>query len=224
MLRARIVRASPRSAVLRTATTSAVWSASRACAWTSFPKGDPTGNTPTADGAAPVPAVMYVAGEKPPAAVDVVKAAKEALARRQKAASDAKAGDNGTTSPANAATLGLNIPKVKSKKKAPWGEVQLRDQWSEDAMTRFDSDNFSGRIDSENRYHPEAHLRKYIKYMFMAFFPLIVFTLSASYYSLAGRSITLGDFQHVLNIIRAHDTSPRSKLSIKRADPAETVP
>lgn len=88
-------------------------------------------------------------------------------------------------------------------------------------MSRYNSDNFSNRIDSENRYHPEAHLRKYIKWMFLSLFPMLFLVSAISYLALMGKPIWTGDFQFVLNMIRSFDTSPRSKLSLKRAETDE---
>ncbi len=85
-------------------------------------------------------------------------------------------------------------------------------------MARFDADSFSHRIDSENRYHPDAHLRRYIKWMAWSLFPLIIGVSIFSYAALMGKPIWTGDFQFILNIIRSFDTSPRSQLSLKRPE------
>jgi hypothetical protein len=168
-----------------------------------------------------------------PSAIDVTQAARDALRRHKEGKTSASASSSASDSADRHASAGgvgaagaaKALPKgLKTKRKAPWGDIQLRDQWSEDAMSRFDSDNFSGRVDSENRYHPEAHLRKYLRWMIYAFAPMVVMTFAASYYALTGRSILTGDFQHFLNVIRSYDTSPRSKLSIKRAEPAHIIP
>jgi hypothetical protein len=149
-------------------------------------------------------------------APDVAAAAKAALARR-KAAQEAaaKTGAAGAVVPAK--------KQIKYKVKAPWGGMQLRDTWSEDAMSRYDKDNFSGRIDSEHRYHPEAHIRVWLRYMAYSFIPLIIITFNVCYYVVAGQPLWKGDFQHILNLFRTFDTSPRSKMSVKRMDPPETI-
>lgn len=105
----------------------------------------------------------------------------------------------------------------KVKRKAPWGSQQLRDAWSEDAMSRHDKDSVGERIDREYRYHPEAYLRKYIKWVGLAIPPSIVFSFSIGYYWASGYSVyKVGDFQAILNILRQFDTSPRSALFLPK--------
>lgn len=113
----------------------------------------------------------------------------------------------------------------KVKRKAPWGAQQLRDAWSEDAMARHDKDSVGDRIDREYRYHPEAYLRKYIKYIGLAIPPLIVIAFSVGYYWASGYSVyKVGDFQAILNILRQFDTSPRSALFLPKTAGSLSTP
>jgi hypothetical protein len=113
----------------------------------------------------------------------------------------------------------------KVKRKAPWGAQQLRDSWSEDAMARHDKDSVGDRIDREYRYHPEAYLRKYIKYIGLAIPPLIVIAFSVGYYWASGYSVyKVGDFQAILNILRQFDTSPRSALFLPKTAGSLSTP
>lgn len=98
--------------------------------------------------------------------------------------------------------------------------MQLKDSWSVDAMSRYDKDSVDRRIQYEYRYHPDLWMRKYIKWMGMAMLPLTVVVVAMAYYVASdGGSITEGDSQFVLNVLRQSETSPRSKLYVYR-DPA----
>ena len=113
----------------------------------------------------------------------------------------------------------------KVKRKAPWGAQQLRDAWSEDAMSRHDKDSTGERIDREYRYHPEAYLRKYIKYVGLSIPPAIVIAFSVGYYWASGYSVyKVGDFQAILNILRQFDTSPRSALFLPKTAGSLSTP
>jgi hypothetical protein len=103
-------------------------------------------------------------------------------------------------------------PKIKIKRKAPWGKPQLRDSWSEDAMSRHDKDSVGARIKSEHRYNPLEPIRQSFKWGFVGLAIAVPTTLSLMYYYVFKRPIWKGDWQHILNIIRFFDTSPRSKL------------
>lgn len=104
-------------------------------------------------------------------------------------------------------------PQIKFKRKAPWGQQQLRDAWSQDAMATHDGEGFSKRLDSEYRYHPEAHLRRWIGWVMKGFLPAVVVSITVAYYIVAGDFIwRAGEFQQMLNMLRTMDTSPRSKL------------
>lgn len=98
------------------------------------------------------------------------------------------------------------------KKRAPWGLYQLRDSWSEDAMTRRDEENLSARIHRAYRYHPEEFRRHHIKYAGLLALPCVILGACAGYYYHTGKPIWKGDPQELLNYIRSLDTSPRSEL------------
>jgi len=107
----------------------------------------------------------------------------------------------------------------KIKRKAPWGAQQLRDAWSEDAMSRHDKDSVGGRIEAEFRFHPESRLRRYIKWMAYSMVPLGLTSVTAGYYWASGYSLwKVGDLQSIFNVVRQLDTSPRSALYAPRND------
>ncbi|CAC9489554.1 conserved hypothetical protein [Leishmania infantum JPCM5] len=113
---------------------------------------------------------------------------------------------------------------LKIKKKAPWGERQLRDSWSEDAMSKRDRDNMDERIHREYRYHPDEFRRGYIRYTAFLTIPCIMFGMSVTYYYETGRPFWQADLQHLLNLLRVMDTSPRSKLYAYRLADTHDLP
>ncbi|CAG9574260.1 conserved hypothetical protein [Leishmania major strain Friedlin] len=113
---------------------------------------------------------------------------------------------------------------LKIKKKAPWGERQLRDSWSEDAMSKRDRDNMDERIHREYRYHPDEFRRAYIRYTAFLTIPCIMLGMSVTYYYETGRPFWQADLQHLLNLLRVMDTSPRSKLYAYRSVDTHDVP
>ncbi|CAJ1025107.1 hypothetical protein, conserved [Leishmania lindenbergi] len=113
---------------------------------------------------------------------------------------------------------------LKIKKKAPWGAQQLRDSWSEDAMSKRDRDSMDERIHREYRYHPDEFRRHYIRYTAMLTIPCIMFGMSITYYYETGRPFWHADPQHLLNLLRAMDTSPRSKLYAYRLADTHDLP
>lgn len=94
----------------------------------------------------------------------------------------------------------------------PWGLQQLRDSWSEDAMSTLPAENLSERTHRAYRYHPEEYQRFHIKYAAYLTIPCIILGVSGGYYFHTGRPIWKGDPQEILNYIRRLDTSPRSSL------------
>lgn len=113
---------------------------------------------------------------------------------------------------------------IKVRRRDPWGIQQLRDSWSEDAMTKRDTENFSERIHREYRYHPDEQRRYYIKYTALLTIPLVVLSWSCGYYYHTGKPPWEADAQHLLNLIRVLDTSPRSKLYLYRLDETGALP
>lgn len=101
---------------------------------------------------------------------------------------------------------------IKVKKKGPWGQPQLRDAWSEDAMARHDKDSVGERIKREYRYHPEEQQRQAIKWMAIGCIAFMPVMMAIMYWGLYGGYIWNGDWQHLFNIFRFLDTSPRSRL------------
>ena len=104
------------------------------------------------------------------------------------------------------------LPKLKVKRKDPWGKPQLRDSWSVDAMSRHDKDSVGDRIKREYRYHPNEGFRQALKWTFIFCCVSLPFFVAGMYYVIYEDWIWKGDWQHLLNIIRYSDTSPRSKL------------
>ncbi|KPA83971.1 putative mitochondrial hypothetical protein [Leptomonas pyrrhocoris] len=113
---------------------------------------------------------------------------------------------------------------LKVKPKAPWGVQQLRDSWSEDAMSKRDRDNMDERIHREYRYHPDEVRRHYIRYTAFLTVPCILLGMSCTYYYETGRPIWTADPQHLLNLLRFLDTSPRSKLYAYKTEESEVLP
>ncbi|KAG5478688.1 hypothetical protein LSCM1_06092 [Leishmania martiniquensis] len=128
----------------------------------------------------------------------------------------------------SAASIGKSKHKphsdVKIKKRAPWGAQQLRDSWSEDAMTKRDRDNMDERIHREYRYHPDEFRRYYIRYTVFLTLPCIMIGMSITYYLETGRPFWQADPQHLLNLLRVMDTSPRSKLYAYRLPETHELP
>jgi hypothetical protein len=110
------------------------------------------------------------------------------------------------------------------KKRAPWGVQQLRDSWSEDAMSKRDRENMDERIHREYRYHPDEFRRHYIRYTAMLTIPCIILGMSITYYRETGRPVWTADPQHLLNLLRVMDTSPRSKLYAYRLEETTELP
>ena len=119
---------------------------------------------------------------------------------------------------------GSSAPLLKVKKKAPWGVQQLRDSWSEDAMSKRDRENMDERLHREYRYHPDEFRRHYIRYTALLTIPCILIGMSITYYRETGRPIWKADPQHLLNLLRVMDTSPRSKLYAYRLEETEELP
>ncbi|KPI87897.1 hypothetical protein ABL78_3007 [Leptomonas seymouri] len=113
---------------------------------------------------------------------------------------------------------------IKIKKKAPWGVLQLRDSWSEDAMSKRDRENMDERIHREHRYHPDEFRRRYIRYTAFLTVPCIMLGMSITYYCETGRPIWTADPQHLLNLLRVMDTSPRSRLYAYKLEESERLP
>ncbi|KAG5478887.1 hypothetical protein CUR178_05468 [Leishmania enriettii] len=127
-----------------------------------------------------------------------------------------------------AASIGKSKHKPRSdlrvKRKAPWGAQQLRDSWSEDAMSKRDRENMDERIHREYRYHPDEFRRHYIRYTAMLTFPCVMLGMSVTYYYETGRPFWQADPQYLLNLLRVMDTSPRSKLYAHRLPETHELP
>lgn len=91
-------------------------------------------------------------------------------------------------------------------------------------MSKRDRENMDERIHREYRYHPDEFRRHYIRYTVMLTIPCILMGLSFTYYRETGRPIWTADPQHVLNLLRVMDTSPRSRLYAYRMEEAEALP
>lgn len=107
---------------------------------------------------------------------------------------------------------------IKTKKKAPWGALQLKDAWSQDAMSEElvkGTGNMSERIRREYRYHPEAFRRRHVLIAALMIVPTIILSTFITYYRHSGKWLWEGDPQYLLNLIRQLDTSPRSKLYLQ---------
>lgn len=105
-----------------------------------------------------------------------------------------------------------SFTNLRIRPRDPWGLQQLRDSWSEDAMSSSTSENMSERTHRAYRYHPEEFRRFHIKYAAYLTIPCIIIGMSAGYYFHTGKPIWKGDPQEILNYIRRLDTSPRSAL------------
>lgn len=101
---------------------------------------------------------------------------------------------------------------IKVRPRAPWGLQQLRDSWSEDAMTKRETENLSERTHRAYRYHPEEFRRYYLKYAAFLTLPCIFIGVFGGYYFHTGQPLWKGDPQELLNYLRSMDTSPRSDL------------
>ena len=168
---------------------------------------DPAGSAAGASGAKPSPPASA------PTGLIAVADAQRAHLDHQREAYERKRGEQKAG------------PTFKVKRKAPWGAQQLRDAWSEDAMARHDKDSVGDRIDREYRYHPEAYLRTYIKWVGGAMIPVMVISASVGYYWASGHSLwKVGDFQSMLNIFRQLDTSPRSALYLPKTSDKLATP
>lgn len=104
------------------------------------------------------------------------------------------------------------------RKKGPWGTFQLRDAWSSDAMSRHEKDSIDARLSSENRYNPFERDRRIAKIMVKAAIPSWLVGLGIAYYFITGKYPWQADYQHLLNILRQMDASPRSQLYVNRPD------
>lgn len=104
------------------------------------------------------------------------------------------------------------------KKKGPWGNNQLKDAWSSDAMSRHDKDSIDKRLGSEHRYNPYERDRRILKIMFIWAVPSWLVGLGVVYYFTMGKYPWQADYQHFLNILRQLDQSPRSKFYLYRSD------
>ena len=104
------------------------------------------------------------------------------------------------------------LPRYKVKKKAPWGHRQLRDMWSTDAMSRHDNDSVGERLDREYRYHPENAYRKHFKFFGILGLCATPLGMVLTHYAVYGYPIWQGDPQFLFDMVRFHDTSPRSHL------------
>ena len=102
--------------------------------------------------------------------------------------------------------------RYKVKKKAPWGHRQLRDMWSVDAMSRHDKDSVGRRLDNEYRYHPENSYRKHFRVLGGIAIVACPLGMAMTHYAVYGYPFWEGDPQFFLDMIRFHDTSPRSHL------------
>ncbi|KAK7194300.1 hypothetical protein NESM_000345000 [Novymonas esmeraldas] len=132
------------------------------------------------------------------------------------------------TTTTSAASIGKSkhkpLGELKVKRRAPWGAPQLRDSWSEDAMSKRDRDNMDERICREYRYHPDEFRRQHIRYTALLLIPCILASVCVTYYWQTGRPIWQADPQHVLNLVRVLDTSPRSKLYAYRLEDTHDLP
>ena len=102
--------------------------------------------------------------------------------------------------------------RYKVKKKAPWGHRQLRDMWSIDAMSRHDNDSVGERLEREYRYHPENTYRKHFRIFGVCGMLATPFVMAPTHYAVYGYPIWQGDPQFMFDMLRFHDTSPRSHL------------
>ena len=107
-------------------------------------------------------------------------------------------------------------PKIKVRRRPPWGEIQLRDAWSEDAMARHDKDSVGERLHSEYRYHPGESHRQLFKKVMRIFVPTFVTLLLLWQRVATGYWMWQADLQTFLNSARNYDTSPRSRVSYTR--------
>lgn len=91
-------------------------------------------------------------------------------------------------------------------------------------MTKGDRDNMNERIHREYRYHPEEFRRQHLKYGALLTIPCIFTGVSITYYYITGKPIWKADLQHILNILRSIDTSPRSRLYAYQLEEMESLP
>ena len=125
----------------------------------------------------------------------------------------AKGGNLDATSPRDA---GSSLrPK---RRRDPWGHSQLRDAWTEDAMSRHEKDSLNKRLESEYRFDPFTGDRRWIKYMMYYAVPSWLVGLALAYFWMFDKPLWQSDPQHFLNLIRQYDTSPRSKFFINRPE------
>lgn len=104
------------------------------------------------------------------------------------------------------------------RRRDPWGYSQLRDAWTEDAMSRHDQDSINKRLESERRFDPFTGERVWIKYFACIAPPTWFGGIAIIYFWMFDRPLWQSDPQHFLNLLRQMDTSPRSKYFINRPE------
>ena len=101
---------------------------------------------------------------------------------------------------------------LKVKKRGPWGQNQLRDSWTNDAMSYRDTESIGNRVASKNRYHPDFYTRRYFVLgglSLVAGVFLTMFMACRNYGIERGQSA--GDaFWNAMKRFRTNDISPRS--------------
>jgi len=99
------------------------------------------------------------------------------------------------------------------KRRSPWGERQLRDSWSEDAMSFSEKDSLTRRIHSQNRFHPMEMIRLAVGGIGILFLPMVFVVGLFWVWYISGRSIYYQDWQQILSLLRLKDISPRSSVA-----------
>jgi hypothetical protein len=113
---------------------------------------------------------------------------------------------------------------LKVKRRGPWGAMQLRDSWSEDAMSKRDNENMGRRIHAEYRFHPHEQQRQMLKWVGLMIIPCLILGMLCGYYYVAGKMLWQGDPQYILNMVRMADCSPRSKFYPYRQEGQDELP
>jgi hypothetical protein len=83
----------------------------------------------------------------------------DAVAKDRNEGDAASRRDRASSAPV-AAAAARNFKGLKVKKKAPWGERQLRDSWTDEAMSNRENEKIGKRLTSKHRYHPDVWTRK----------------------------------------------------------------
>jgi len=99
----------------------------------------------------------------------------------------------------------------KVKKRAPWGDQQLRDSWSVDANSRYDNDSVGQRIQRKYRYHPDEPIRQLLgKCMILGIVGLVGGSVVYHRYLVGDYIWNTFDFTYFMESVRQIDYSPRS--------------